>query len=72
MSKSPVSGGSLGSLGKQTPIVGQGGIGMPGGMVPPPNVNQLKGGGKFAMRSAQGSMGQPRPRPMTRPGTGLM
>lgn len=37
-----------------------------GGMVGP-----MKGGGKFAMRSAQGNMGQPRARPMLRPGMGM-
>ena len=89
----------------------QGGIGQPGGMIPPPRnggtpgfpnprptgpnvpsprpikgggmvgdlqpgrsgnpLGPVMGGGKFAMRPAQGSMGQPRPRPMLRPGMGM-
>jgi len=76
----PTVGGTFGGgLGKQTPRVGQGGIGQPGGMIPPPRnggspgsaLGPVMGGGKFAMRPAQPSMAQPRARPMTRPGMGL-
>lgn len=109
-------GGSMGSGTKWQPRVGQGGVGQPGGMIPPPRNGGtpgfpnprptpgpsgpiidprqlprkgggggmvggggpnmqgpwpgLRGGSKFATRPAQGSMSQPRARPM-RPGMGL-
>ena len=64
----------IGSIRKQpkplpmptVPGVGQGGVGMPGGMVPPTRPGGIRPSSNLVMRPGQLAMGQPRARPLLR------